>query len=183
MSFHAKLLELEAELLAKEHCDRPLDVLPAECEHLLQYVEREIGVHLADKVPPEWKGWLSYRRLKTSLIVCRGRAVHMGMFTGHRAGCDVNYALDTVSEYQRGFDVSPPPDIDHLMVNFAHTPHDTRIFLWYGENIAAYRIIFAGDVSEDPHHELSEAIVEACIWILKRPKDVTLMDFLRQRDG
>jgi hypothetical protein len=69
------------------------------------------------------------------------------------------------------------------MINFAHTPHDTRIFLWYGENIAAYRIIFAADVPEDPHHELSEAIVEACIWILKRPKDVTLMDFLRQRDS
>jgi hypothetical protein len=183
MSFHLRLLELEAELLAKEHSIQSLGQLSAECEALLEFVENEIGLRLADKVSRDWKGWLSYRRLKNSLIICRGRAFRTGMFGDFRAGCDVPHGLDSITDYQRHFDVSPPPDLDNLMLNFGFEGEQLRVFLWYGENIAAYRLIFASDVSEDPHHQLTEAIVEACVWILKRPKDVTLMDFLRRRES
>jgi hypothetical protein len=30
---------------------------------------------------------------------------------------------------------------------------------------------------------LGEAVVEACVWILTRPKDKTLPEFLREREG
>jgi hypothetical protein len=182
MSFHLRLLELEAELLAKEQSTGSFEQLPADCQGLLEFIEKQVSVRLSDKVAADWKGWLSYRRGKSSLVICRGRAFRTGMFGGFRAGCDVSYGCDTATEYQRGFDVSPPPDIDHLMMNFGDS-RQPKVFLWYGENIAAYRLIFTADVADDPHHDLSEAVVEACVWIVKRPKHQTLIDFLKEQEG
>src|SRR5687767_8804888 len=111
--FHLRLLELESELIAKEQSEKGFAVLPPDCMTLLAFVEREVGVRLGDKVPRDWKGWLSYRRDKDSLLVCRGRAFPGGMFGKDRAGLDVSYGLDTITEYQRGFDVTPPQDLDN----------------------------------------------------------------------
>jgi hypothetical protein len=105
------------------------------------------------------------------------------MFGGTRAGFDVPMGLDSVTEYRRGFDVSPPQDLDHLLVNFGMDGERIRVFLWYGENIAPYKLIFAADLTDEPHKELAEAIVEACIWIAKRPKHETLEAFLQANRG
>ena len=176
--FHYKLLELESELLAKEEARRGLTDFKPECELMLQFLENEIGTHLASKVARDWKGWLTYRRKKESLVVVRGRTfAEGGLFAQHLAGLDVNYGHDTVTEYKRGFDVSPPQDLDHLLVNFGGE-EATKAFLWYGENIAPYKLIFPAEVDSDPHTELGAAIVEACTWIMTRPKDITLTKFL-----
>ncbi len=178
--FHHKLLAVESELVAKAQSKVCFDRIPPECEGLLEYVEQEVEVKLAGKVPKDWKGWLSYRKnKKQALVVLRGRAFKDGMFGAIKAGADVPFGLDTVTEYQRGFDISPPQDLDHLLVNFGHNGKQFRIFLWYGENIAPYKLVFAADVEDDPHHELSNAVVEACIWILKRPKQMTLEHYLK----
>lgn len=175
--FHHKLLELESELLAKEQ-SRP-DLEPSvECSALLDHVENQIEVRLSGKVPADWKGWLSYRRYKHSLVILRGKAFKDGMFGSFRAGADVSLGLDTITEYKRGFDVSPPQDLDHLLMNFGLAGDQFRVFLWYGENFAPYKLIFAADVLEDPHDHLSEAIVEACVWIVRRPKHLTLAKYL-----
>lgn len=179
--FHHKLLELEAEIAAKEQSKNKLEVFPPECVGILDFVEKEVEVRLGDKVPKEWVGWISYRRNKQSLVVLRGRAFKEGIFGSFRAGFDVPMGLDSITEYQRGFDVSPPQDLDHLLVNFGLDGDKVRVFLWYGENIAPYQLIFAEDLAEDPHKELAEAIVEACIWIAKRPKHQTLEAFLKQQ--
>lgn len=179
--FHHKLLELEAELAAKEQSKNKLETFPPECAGILEFVEHDIEVRLGDKVPKEWVGWISYRRHNQAIIILRGRAFKDGMFGGFKAGMDVPMGLDTVTEYQRGFDVSPPQDLDHLLVNFGKDGDKHRVFLWYGENITPYKLIFAADVADDPHKELSEAIVEACIWIAKRPKHQTLEAFLNQQ--
>lgn len=178
--FHHKLLELESELVAKEQAKKTFDRIPPECEALLGYVEQQVEVKLAQKVAKDWKGWLSFRRNnKQSLIILRGRAFKDGMMGATKAGADVPFGLDTVTEYQRGFDVSAPQDLDHLVVNFGNDGKEFRVFLWYGENIAPYKLVFAEDVDNDPHTELSEAIVEACIWIMKRPKHMTLEHYLK----
>lgn len=178
--FHLKLIELESELIAKEQSEKGFSVLPAECKHLLQFVEKQVEVRLADKVPREWRGWLSYTRKTDSLIICRGRAFgDGGIFGKCRAGLDVPYGLDTITEYQRGFDVSPPQDLDHLMVNFG-AGEKTEVYLWYGENLAPYKLIFLADVADYPYEALSQAVVEACIWIVKRPKHQTLGEFLKE---
>src|SRR2546427_601832 len=105
--FHIKLLELESELLAKEQSARGFDVLPAECQSLLDFVEKQITVTLSSKVPRDWKGWICYRRNKDSLIICRGRAfLEGGLFGKFKAGLDVPYGLDTITEYERHFDVT-----------------------------------------------------------------------------
>jgi hypothetical protein len=178
--FHHKLLELESELVAKEQAKAKFSRIAPECEGLLEFVERQVEVKLAAKVPKDWKGWLTYRRAeKQALVVIRGAAFKDGVFGATKAGADVPFGLDTVTEYQRGFDVSPPQDLDHLLVNFGHDGKQFRIFMWYGENIAPYKLVFAADVEDDPHHELSEAIVEACTWVLKRPKHLTLERYLK----
>lgn len=187
--FNARLLELESELLAKEECARGLSELPHECWLLLERVEQEIGIKLASNVPKDWKGWLTYRRKDASdsqgshtncgLIVIRGRAgADGGIFAKWRAGLDVPMASESISEYKRGFDVSPPQDLDHLLINFGHAK-TTRVFLWYGENFAPYRLIFEWDLAEDPEVPLIEAITEACVWIVKRPRDLTLSEYLK----
>lgn len=182
--FHHKLLELESELVAKEQAKKTFDRIPPECEGLLGYVEQQVEVKLAQKVAKDWKGWLSFRRNnKQSLIILRGRAFKDGLMGATKAGADVPFGLDTVTEYQRGFDVSAPQDLDHLVVNFGNDGKEFRVFLWYGENIAPYKLVFAEDVDTDPHTELSEAIVEACIWIMKRPKHMTLEHFLKSETG
>jgi len=176
--FHAKLLELESELLAKQESERALDQLMPECSILLDEIENEIGLRLADKAFNDWKGWLTFKRSKDSLIICRGRAFSIGgILPQWRAGFDVVNGADAISEYQRHFDVSTPQELDHLRVNFG-VGATTRVFLWYGENIAAYRLIFQADMSEEPDKALHEAIVEACIWILTKPKEMTLPEFL-----
>jgi hypothetical protein len=178
--FHYRLIELESEILAKEQSQKGLVELTPECDVLMKFVEDQIGIPLCGQVPKDWKGWLSYRRINQSLVISRGRAFKEGLFSKVRAGLDVANGLDSINDYQRGFDVSPPHDLDHLLVNFGGPLHNPHVFLWYGENIAAYKLIFQATVLDDPHHELSEAVVEACTWILQRPKDKTLTQFLTE---
>lgn len=180
--FHIRLLELESELLAKEESARGLKDFTPECGLLLDQIENEIGPRLADKAPKDWRGWISYRRGKESLIICRGRSFGTGgLFAQCRAGLDVTNGADTIADYQRGFDVTPPQDLDHLLLNFG-SGKKTRIFLWYGENIAPYRLIFEADVDGDPQRALHDAVVEACTWVVKRPKHVTLPEFLKGQE-
>lgn len=179
MTFHYKLIELESERVAKEQSREGLPELSLECTLLMQYIGREIGVRLADPVPKDWQGWLYYIRAKQSLVVCRGRAFKQGVFGKSRAGLDVDYGLDTITDAQRGFDVSVPQDLDHLLINFGGEVDNPRVFLWYGENLAAYKLIYMADVESDPEFELGEAIVEACTWIVKRPKHQTLNQYLK----
>lgn len=181
--FHARLLELESEIIAKEEARRGLDELTPDCDILLQTVEKDIGLKLADNAPSDWRGWLTYRRGKDKVVICRGRAFkESGMFGKHKAGLDVAYGLDTITEYKRGFDVSPPQDLDHLLVNFG-CGDSVRVFLWYGENVAAYRLIFEQEMAEDPVENLKEAVAEACGWIVKKPKELTLPEFLARENG
>jgi hypothetical protein len=181
--FHARLLELESELIAKEQAARGLEQLTPECAILLEQLQNEIGLKLGDKAPNDWKGWLSYKRGKESIVICRGRAFNVGgMFAQWRAGFDVVNGADSVREAQRGFDVTPAQDLDHLQVNFG-AGDTVRVFLWYGENIAPYRLIFEARMDEDPEKRLQEAIVEACTWILTKPKGQTLPEFLIQKHG
>ncbi len=178
--FHFKLLELESELIAKEDAARGVTEMTAECIFLLESIESEVGVSLAHRVPDKWRGWLTFRRKNDCLLVCRGRAFSVGMFGKCKAGLDVTGGADTIADYERGFDVTPPADPDHLLINFG-TGEKTRIFLWYGEGIAAYKLIFEMPVDPSPEQELQAAVVEACGWILKRPKHVTLADYLKEQ--
>lgn len=178
--FHFKLLELEAELIAKEDAARGVTEMTPECGFLLQAIESEIGVTLAAKVPQNWRGWLTYRRKNDTLLVCRGRAFSVGMFGKCKAGFDVSGGVDAIADYERNFDVTPPQDIDHLLINFG-TGEKTRIFVWYGEGIAAYKLIFETPIEPSPDAALQAAVVEACSWILKRPKHTTLSEYLKQQ--
>lgn len=181
--FHIKLLELESELMAKEQSARGFEVLPPECKCLSQFAEKQVEIRLGDPAPKDWRGWLTYRRKNDQLVVCRGRAFTAGgLFAKSRAGLDVPYGQDTVDEYARGFDITPPQDLDHLLLNFGPGERP-QVYLWYGENTAPYRLIFMADVSDYPYEALSQAIVEACIWILKRPKDKTLGIFLQELES
>jgi hypothetical protein len=175
--FHLKLIELEAELMAKEQSQKGFARLPYECSTLLGFVEREIGVRLGDRVNRDWRGWLTYKRGADSLVILRGRAFNDG--GRWQAGVDVPYGHDTITEYERHFDVTPPAEIDHLLVNFGQAP-SLRVFLWFGEGIAEYKLIFMADMQDDPHNQLMQAIVEACGWILKRPKDKTFLEFAKE---
>jgi hypothetical protein len=93
-------------------------------------------------------------------------------------GLDTTSGADAIADYKRGYDVTPPQDIDHLLLNFG-TGESIKGFLWYGENIAPYRLIYQVEVSSASSDELKSAIVEACIWIMKRPKNKTLNEFLK----
>jgi hypothetical protein len=178
MSFHHRLIELESELIAKEESARGIAELTFECSLLLEEVEQEIGIKLADKAPSDWRGWICYRR-KNSIIICRGRSFAEGsFFKTHRVGLDTTSGADAIADYKRGYDVTPPQDIDHLLLNFG-TGESIKGFLWYGENIAPYRLIYQVEVSSASSDELKSAIVEACIWIMKRPKNKTLNEFLK----
>jgi hypothetical protein len=179
--FHYKLIELEAELAAKEQAQKGFDELPPACTVLVDYIEQQVGARLGDPIPKDWKGWLSYRRREHSLVICRGRAFKVSMFDKYRSGLDVSNGADSIRDYQRSFDVSPPQDLDHLLTNFGGTQEQTRVFLWYGENIAPYKLIFAADLETEPHEQLSNAIIEACTWVMKRPKSVTLTRFLHDQ--
>jgi hypothetical protein len=177
----ARLLELESEMLAKEEAKRLADIeaLPPECQLLLEDLERQLGPTLAASMAGSWRGFLTYRRHVGELIVCRGRAFKEGgMFGKWRAGLDVNYGLDTVTEYLRKFDVSPPQDLDHLMVNFGRGK-TVRVFLWYGENISPYRLIYQADMEDSAEETLHLAISDALGWIMRKPKELTLPEFLK----
>lgn len=198
---HIKLLELESEIIAKEEAARAksLAVLPAECDLLKQAVEHEIGMHLADITAIDWRGWLTYRRGVNELIIIRGRAFkESGMFGKIKAGLDFSGGLDAIADYGRQFDVSAPQDLDHLMINFGVVPSaakglmasstseldatgGARVFLWYGENLAPYRLIFEDEVSDDPEHNLLNAVAEGLSWVVAKPKDLTLPQFLKQK--
>lgn len=188
---HIKLLELESEIIAKEEAARAksLAILPAECDLLKQAVEHEIGMHLADVTAIDWRGWLTYRRGANELIIIRGRAFkENGIFGKVKAGLDFSGGLDAIADYGRQFDVSAPQDLDHLMINFGVVPNDelsttgsARVFLWYGENLAPYRLIFEDDVSDDPEHNLLNAVAEGLSWVVAKPKDLTLPQFLKQK--
>lgn len=183
MTFHFRLIELEAERVAKEQSSRGLQTFPVECAVLLQYVQRGVEIKLGDLVPKDWVGWLSYARNKQSLVISRGRAFKIGgAFGKHRAGLDVPNGADAVADFQRGFDVSPPQDLDHLLLNFGENDNP-RAYLWYGQNFAPYKLIYEAEVAAEPHQELSDAIVEACTWIMKRPTHQTLDDFLEDLDA
>ncbi len=175
--FHARLVELESEILAKEEAKRGVEQFTPACEGLLETVAQQIGVKLADPVPKDWKGWLCYHRKPDQFIVIRGKAFKPGMFAKYKAGLDTPLGTDSINDYTRKFDVSPPQELDHLLINFG-AGETLRVFLWYGENIAAYRLIFEADVDDDPHNNLTEAVTEACTWILKKPKDKTLPEYL-----
>jgi hypothetical protein len=178
---HLKLLELEAELLAKEEIERvqKIQALPPECAYFIEQVEEEIGVKLAAQAPSQWRGWLTYRRGNGDLLIIRGRSFkEAGMFGKWKAGLDVNYGLDLAGEYARKIDVTPPQDLDHLMLNFG-CGKSTRLFIWYGENISPYRLIFEADVQNLSEEELSAALLEAMGWILAKPKSLTLPQFCK----
>jgi hypothetical protein len=179
---HYRLQEMEAELAAMEQSKHRLTVLPPECAGILDYLERDMEVRLGDKVPKDWKGWISYRRQnKQSLLILRGRAFKEGVFGALcRAGFDVPQGHDAITEYQRGFDVSPPQDLDHLLINFGLDGETFRVFLWYGENIAPYKLIFAANLDDEPYNELSTVVLESCIWVLKKPRHKTLEEFLKE---
>jgi hypothetical protein len=181
----ARLLELESERLAKEEAKRLANVetLPPECALLMEELERELAPTLGSAIGSNWQGFLTYRRQLGQLIICRGRSFKEGgMFGKWRAGLDVNYGLDTVTEYMRKFDVSPPQDLDHLMVNFG-SGKTVRVFLWYGENISPYRLIFQADMDETPEQPLMAAISEGLGWIMRKPRALTLPEFLKQAAG
>jgi hypothetical protein len=175
--FHFKLLELEGELLAKDLIEQKI-TLTEECESLLKFIETEIGVCLGDPVPKGWRGWLSYRRHKNSLTICRSRAFSHG--SKMTAGLDVAYGFDAITEYQRGFDVTPPSELDHLLINF-HLLDEPHILIWYGENIAPYQLFFDKEASYTIEPDLKEAIAQGCIWILTKPKSLTLLKFLKSQ--
>lgn len=178
--FHFKLIELESELLAKELADQTADITP-ECEHLLEFIEREVGLKLASRAPRDWKGWISYRRQKNSLVILRGRTFpQSGMFVkDYRVGLDVPYGQDAVTEYQRNFDITPPQELDHLLINF-RPKNPPTIMVWYGENTAPYQLYFEAEASFDTENQLKEAVTQGCVWILTKPKDVTLAQFLQK---
>lgn len=178
--FHARLLELESEILAKEQSAKGFAVFPPECQCLIEYVENEVEVRLGNLVPNSWRGWLTYKRNKDSLIICRGRAFpESGLFSHWRAGLDTAYGLDTIAEFQRGFDISPPQELDHLLLNFG-SGESLQVYLWYGVNLAPYKLIFLAELSDYPYDEICQAMIEACTWIHQRPKDMTLAEFLKQ---
>ncbi len=181
-TFHARLIELESEIIAKEEAARGIKELTPDCEILLATVENELSVKLGDQVASDWKGWISYRRANSQQIIARGRAFkESGLFGKRRAGLDVAYGLDTISEHRRGFDVSPPQDLDHLLLNFGSGDSGVKVFLWYGENIAPYRLIFECDMADEPQDELKDAVLEACGWIVNKPKGVTLPEYLKSQ--
>lgn len=175
---HNRLIELEAEIRAREKSKRGLREFPVECLSLLEFLSQCFEARLGEEVPADWRGWLAYQRKPHALLIMRGRAFKHGTFgSKYRAGFDVANGADAVTEALRGFDVVPPQDLDHLLVNFGdeETP---KVYLWYGENIAPYRLIYQADVDCDPHTELQEACVEACHWIANRPKHLSLPEYL-----
>lgn len=181
---HIKLMELEAEKIARDQATKSSQLvsLPHECELLKAHIEEEIGIKLGAICDRDFNGWLTYRRQSGDLIIIRGRAFKESNMLGlgkWRAGLDVGHGLDSVSEALRGFDVSPPPDLDHLTVNFGveTTP---KVFLWYGENISAYRLIFAEELENNAEKALDEALSEAMSWVLNKPKDLTLPEYIKK---
>jgi len=193
---HIRLIEMEAEKLAREEAERALKggekQLPHECELIKCHIEEEVGLKLAQSCASDFRGWLTYRRLNGDLVIIRGRAFQEAssfMFGAGKwkAGLDVPFGLDTVRERQRGFDVSPPQALDHLMVNFG-MGKSSRVFLWYGENIAPYRLIFEEElqeiqdlpVGESPQKNLMEALSEGMGWILNKPRELTLPEYIKQ---
>lgn len=179
---HNRLIELEAELKAKANSERGMATFPIECLALLEFLEQSFEARLGDLVPKDWTGWLAYKRTPHSLLICRGRAFkHGGAFGAGakwRAGFDVPHGADSVGEALRGFDAVPPQDLDRLLINFGDDD-EPKVYLWYGENIAPYRLIYEALVADEPHTELHEACVEACVWIANRPKDTPLPDYLK----
>lgn len=180
--FHHRLLELESELLAREKISCELAAPSVHCDALLDFIQQQVEVRLCDKVPADWRSWLTYRRGQGSLIVVRGRAFKSSWLGGYKAGLDTALGADAISEYERGFDVAPPQELDHLKVSFTRENTQERILMWFGENIVPYKLILSEPVDSEPHHLISEALVEACVWIMKRPKNLTLKQYLLQLD-
>ncbi len=179
--FHYKLLELESQLMAKELAGREA-VLSEDCESLVHFIEAQIGMKLASPAQKDWRGWICYRRQKNSLVVVRGKAFRQsGIFANYLAGLDVPYGLDTITEYQRGFDISPPQELDHLLINFRLTdpPH---VLILYGENISPYQLYFEDEAICHNQEKLKDAIAEGCIWILSKPKEMTLSQYLAKKN-
>lgn len=176
---HNRLIELEAEIQAKQKTERGLKTFPIECLSLLEYVERTFEARLGDLVPKDWQGWLAYKRTAHTLTICRGRAFKHGNFPPkYRAGFDIPHGMDSINEALRGFDVVPPQDLDHLLINFGDEA-EPKVYLWYGENIAPYRLLYEATVEDEPHNALHEACVDACVWIANRPKHLSLPEYLR----
>jgi hypothetical protein len=175
--FHFRLLELESELLAQELAKQEVP-LTADCEELLAFLEVEIGMILGARAPKDWRGWLSYRRQNNSLVILRGQSyLEGGLFPKYRASFAESSGVEAAYEYERGFDVTPPQNLDHLLVNF-RLGNPPSILVWYGENIAPYKLFFEAEATYAVEDRLKEAIAEGCIWILTKPKDLTLSEFL-----
>jgi len=175
--FHFKLIQLESDLLAKSLSNQETELTP-DCEFLLQAIEAEIGLRLADTCFKGWQGWITYRRKKSSLVVCRGRSFAEGVFfRKYRAGFDAPNGMDAVTDYQRRFDVTPSQDIDHLLINFRPgTP--PKILVFYGENLAPYQLFFEEEADMSIQPEVEEAIAQGCVWILEKPKGTTIATYL-----
>lgn len=183
MSFYQKLVELEAEIIAQNSRNsaavQKKSELSGDSIFLLNSVEDEIGMKLGNKTGGAWTGWVTFRRPQ-ALLICRGRAfTEGGFFPVYRAGLDNLNGLTSIAEAMRGFNVTPPAEMDYLLLNFVHD-NNTKVILWYAENIAAYRPVFEANVEEEPLERLHEAIVDACKWIVNRPKSITLMEYLKQ---
>lgn len=183
MGFYQKLLELEADIIAQNSrasaAAQKQSQLSGNCIFLLDSVEHEVGMKLGNKIGKDWTGWVSFRRPQ-ALLICRGRAfTEGGFFPTYRAGLDTLGGLSSIAEALRGFDVTPPAEMDYLLLNFVHGS-DTKVILWYAENIAAYRPVFEANVDDEPTERLHAAIADACKWIVNRPKSKTLMEYLKQ---
>lgn len=177
---HNRLIELEAEIRAKEKVEQGLKKVPVEALSLLAFIEKSYEARLGDLVPADWRGWLAYQRTPGTLTICRGRAFkHSNWGSKSRAGFDVPHGADAVDEKLRGFDAVPPQDLDHLLVNFGDEDQP-KVYLWYGENIAPYRLIFQAQVDDEPHHDLQNACIDACFWIANRPKHLSLPEYLKK---
>lgn len=178
---HIKLLEVESERIAREEAKKALNSaqLPPECDLLKEFVEEEVGLKLGSPCDSNFCGWLSYRRTGGEILILRGRAFKEGMFGKWKAGLDVPYGAATASEYLRGYDVSPPQDLDHLMLNFGKG-ENVRVFIWYGENISPYRLIYEADL-DDSRENLIDALSEGMTWILTKPRELTLPQFIKEK--
>lgn len=187
-------MEMEAELIAREQIARAESddgrILSAKSLFFLQEIGNEIGLELAQQCASDFRGWLRYTRKgsrgagSSDLVLLRGRAFKEGgLFGKHRAGLDVVNGLDHALEYLRKIDVSPPPDLDHLLINFGRGQEkdaQDHVFIWYGENVAPYRLIFEHQVEELSLETLHQALAQGLEWILSKPKDLTLPQFLKR---
>lgn len=188
---HIRLLEMEAELIAREQIKRAESdagrPLSEKSLFYLQEIVNEVGLQLAQPCASDFRGWLTYTRKGTrgagssDLVLLRGKSFKEGgLFGKHRAGLDVVNGLDHALEYLRNIDVTPPAELDHLLINFGRgKDNQDHVFIWYGENVAPYRLIFEHRVDDLSLETLHSALGQGLHWILSKPRDTTLPQYLQ----